>query len=216
MPGSLPDAWSGVLVQISALGLAMMLGFGVGVTFQADRDAKIMAGMAQQSAQAAAPKTLDALAAPSQGAPSNVAPALASPSALAVTVTANPPAQRPAPPAPAAAKAPEAPALGLVPYAFVYRYEKDGGFGYDFKVGKFENVAAARVAAISECQQKGGRNCKFNFAPAGLCIAVARPPSGQYRVSQPLPDEDAAASDARELCLQDHASGCRVDKVLCP
>jgi hypothetical protein len=219
LSGSLPDSWSGVLVQTSALALAMMLGFGIGVTFQSDRDAKILAGTAaQQSARVAAQKIPEG--APETQIPSQIVAQPASPPALAAP--ASPPVERPAPVAPPAVAAkPPAPAEaaqqpGLVSYAYVYRYEKDGGFGYEFKLGKFDNVSAARVAAISECQQKGGRNCKFNFAPAGLCIAVARPPSGQYRVSEPLPDEAAASSAARELCQQDHASGCHIDKVLCP
>lgn len=212
MSGLWPDAWSGMLVQTSALGLAMMLGFGIGVTFQSDRDAGILASMAtSQQARIAAPKTAETAPQPVASPPPSQASAH--------------PAERPAPPLvalqpPAAAVKPpeptDTPPPGLVSYGYVYRYEKDGGFGYNFKVGKFENVSAARAAAISECQQKGGRNCKFNFAPVGLCIAVARPPSGQYRVSDPLPDEDAASAGARELCLQDHASGCRIDKVLCP
>jgi hypothetical protein len=195
----------------------MMLGFGVGVTFQSDRDARIFAGMAsaQQSERAPQKKVEpppESVLAPQPSSQNAVASPAASPAAPPVAA---------ARPAAAAARPPEAappasPALALTSYAYVYRYEKDGVFGYDFKVGKFENVSAARVAAISACQQKGGRNCKFNFAPPGLCIAVARPPSGQYRVSEPLPDEDSASSDARDLCLQDHSSGCRIDKVLCP
>jgi hypothetical protein len=211
---SLPAAFSGVGTQISSLALALLLGFGLGVTFQAGRDAKISETMAL-------PEPIRRDAAPSPSAKVADAPSAQVGEKAVSEKAATPAADAPPQGAPsAAARAPDAgeaaPQTALVQYGYVYRYEKDGGFGYQVKVGKFENVAAARVAAISECQAKGGRNCKFNFAPSGNCISVARPPSGQYRVSAPAPDEVTAAADARAQCLEEHSYGCRIEKVLCP
>ncbi len=103
----------------------------------------------------------------------------------------------------------------LPSYRYVIRYEKNGAFAYEIGGGKFENVVAARAAALAECQAKGGRNCKFNYASAGHCIGVARPPQGPFRVSQLQPDEDSAADDALEQCESDDQTDCRVVKVLC-
>lgn len=95
------------------------------------------------------------------------------------------------------------------------RYEKNGGFALEIGAGKFENVIAARTAALAECQAKGGRNCKFNYASAGHCIGVARPPQGPFRVSQLEPNEASAANDALQRCEFDYQTSCRVVKVLC-
>lgn len=214
-----PRALPAAFVQISALVLALLLGFAIGVTFQSDHDARALAdgGLASRSP---APQPALAPAAPPAPAPENAAPGLAAAPQATLAPTSREPLApsraaeplAPAPMAPGGADAQPA----LVPYAYVYRYEKDGEFAYHTKSGKFETVAAARTAAISECQANGGRNCKFNFAPSGLCIAIARPPSGEFRVSTPEPDVASASRNARAQCLEDHASGCRVDKVLCP
>ncbi len=114
------------------------------------------------------------------------------------------------------ADAPVAPAAPApVMYAYVIRYEKGGNFAYETGAGKFDNVAAARAFAIAQCEKKG-RNCKFNYTPVGNCIAVARPPYGSFRVSVVAPDEAAAAANALSQCAEEHASGCRIDKALCP
>ncbi len=213
-------AFPGASVQASALALALLLGFGIGVTFQSDHDARILAGRAapeqafqsERLRQAAAPPTPES-AGSGPGAPQAAASAPAAEKAAPQgpqapeTATAPQPTlaatEPPATPTPGEAN----PQLGLAPYAYVYRYEKDGEFAYRYKSGKFANVAAARSAAISECQAKGGRNCKFNFASAGLCIAIVRPPSGQYRVSTPEPDAAGASLNARAQCLQEHEFG---------
>lgn len=213
-----PRAFPGAAVQTSALALALLLGFGIGVTFQSNHDARVFAGrVGPGQGRDVAPRP-----APAAGAPPAVAAASApvaekaAPQAPKAPPAPAPQTMPPAPEPPAPTPAEAAPQVALAPYAYVFRYEKDGEFAYHSKLGKFQNVAAARVAAISECRAMGGRNCKFNFAPAGLCIAIARPPSGQFRVSTPEPDAASASLNARAQCLQEHSSGCHVDKVLCP
>lgn len=194
---SLSSPSYGAGVQVSALALALLLGFGLGVTFEAGRE-RGRPEPASAPVAAPIPEVAPAPAAP-------VAPSVAAqPAPPSATETATPvaPAAEPAPPP-------------MVSYAYVYRYEKGDNFAYGTGLGQFENVAAARVSVIARCQQKG-RNCKFNYAPVGNCIAVARPPYGPFRVSAVQPDEAQASADALSQCAEDHASGCRIDKVLCP
>jgi hypothetical protein len=135
--------------------------------------------------------------APPVAAPKPAAPPAASPASAAVTPT------------------PPASTSSLPSYRYVIRYEKNGAFAFDTGAGKFANVVAARAAALAECQAKGGRNCKFNYASAGRCIGVARAAQGPIRVSQLQPDETSAADDALEQCEMDEDASCRVVKVLC-
>lgn len=206
-----PSHGAGVLT--SALALAVLLGFGLGVTFQTDREHVRLQAAPPQAQQTVAP----APRAPAQA----LAPVAAPPAHAVATEHRVPPpapaAEAVAPPPPAVAQASVAPPPPPAPvaYAYVFRYEKGGSFAYEIGSGKFENVAAARAAVIGQCQRRGGRNCKFNYAPAGNCIAVARPPYGPFRVSVVAPDQAAAAANALSQCAEEHSSGCAIDKMLC-
>jgi cell division septation protein DedD len=193
-------------VQVSALALALLLGFGLGVTFEAGREHG-RSEPAEAPASGAAPASVIAAA---PAAPTPVAPPVSAP--LAEKIAPPVAAETGASAAPASSE-PSAPPM--VTYAYVYRYEKGDNFAYGTGAGQFENVAAARASVMARCQQKG-RNCKFNYAPVGNCIAVARPPYGSFRVSLVEPDEAQASANALSQCSEEHASGCKVDKVLCP
>jgi hypothetical protein len=240
-PTEAPATSHSLAVQAGALALALMLGFGAGITFEQGRHtAAPAAGRMADEAQTPAPSPAKAAPAPEAAPAAPKIPPLAAvaPRTPAAQVPAPPPpasqlsppqaaapqpaAPKPAPPQPAAPQplaavtpAPPASAPTLPSYRFVIRYEKNGAFAFDVGAGKFENVVAARASALAECQARGGHNCKFNYATAGHCIGVARPPQGPFRVSQLEPSEASAANDAVEQCEFEYQTSCRVVKVLC-
>ncbi len=105
-----PRALPAAFVQISALVLALLLGFAIGVTFQSDHDARALAdgGLASRSP---APQPALAPAAPPAPAPENAAPGLAA----APQATSAPTSREPL--APSRAAEPLAPAPMATPEA---------------------------------------------------------------------------------------------------
>lgn len=100
-------------------------------------------------------------------------------------------------------------------YHSVIRYEKDDQFWYFTSSERFRSAAEARAAAIKLCEDKGGHRCKFNFAPAGGCIAVAAADVGEFRVSAAFPDKASAESHAHAQCREEHSQGCLIEHSAC-
>ena len=225
-------------VKISALALALGLGFALGVNgFATQAPEPQIDGQASET-QAALKKLADenealrggiaalrvqvqVLQAQAQASAASRAPAPAAPGAdaakkIVVPARSEAAQAQPANP-PAAPVAPADPARAEKPYyAYVYRYEQNGAWRFGAGAGHFDNVTAARAEALAGCQSHGGAVCKFNYATPGQCIAVAQAPKGPLRVSTQQPDDRSAAADALAQCAADRpAAPCQVVKTLC-
>lgn len=97
-----------------------------------------------------------------------------------------------------------------VNFIYVIRYQTAKQFKVESASDRSASVISLRERAIEKCQNQGGSKCKFNFAPAGGCIAVAQPPFGEFRVSRLHTTAEAAENDAMARCTAEHSSGCTV------
>lgn len=97
-----------------------------------------------------------------------------------------------------------------VNFIFVVRYESDESYHVLRGRDASASVEQVRGRAQEVCSEKGGRKCKFNYAPSGGCIAVAAPPAGEFLVSTLQFDSEKAQEDALDLCEARHSSGCEI------
>jgi len=104
---------------------------------------------------------------------------------------------------------------GKVNFSYVLRYQSGDNFHVTRGDDESTSVDEVRNRAMEACAREGGKECKFNFAPSGGCIAVARPPVNEFLVSRVHADEKAAQDDAMALCAAEHSDGCTMAHSEC-
>ncbi len=97
-------------------------------------------------------------------------------------------------------------------FALLIRWTVNGSDKYLTFEGKHSTVAQAREAAMAKCLY--GVKCKFNFAPTGGCIAIARASNDKLRSSTLQISEPSAKANALLQCkaIDDK---CDIEKVIC-
>lgn len=102
-----------------------------------------------------------------------------------------------------------------LPYRWVLRYEHDTHIYYTSNMLTARTVDDVKRYVDEQCKQEHGKKCKFNFAPAGSCIAVGRPNAGEFRVSAVFPEQAQAESDAMALCRAKSGGQCTLSDSWC-
>jgi hypothetical protein len=105
--------------------------------------------------------------------------------------------------------------LKSLKYVYSIRYEKNGQHFVERGAGTFTGVQEARTDATRRCTA-AGLKCRFNYAPAGGCIAVVNPNDGAWHnVSTLRTNAAEATEDAMNQCRVERASGCKEMLSLC-
>ena len=104
----------------------------------------------------------------------------------------------------------------LVIYTFL---DGKNGFSYrseDKTLLTSDAMSDIGLPILEFCRPLGVANCRFQFAPSGACLAVAKPKErGPYKISRPNLTLKKASTDALAQCAAETSRGCEIVMERC-